>query len=242
MKYIKTYKVFESNGDIKYQFFFPVMKHFTLKEDGYWNWSDICKYLKSESGMDLKQDIADESEEEIDKRNITDDDIDEYVENYGNKFGPKGKGKGSWDKFKEDYCLDFDDSEINDDDYDILKDDFNEGELEQWFNKDFYNREEPIEIINLRIIDDPNGRDYHNNVYGEFESANELTEEQIKLIEDYISGQCSDGWGESFSQIDRVEEISNLRFDTSIICWWSGSSHNRMRSGNREWKVNISKS
>lgn len=211
----------ESEGTFKYSFSFPVTKKYQLKDDGYWTYDDVCRYLER-NGVNLKQDVS--SELGIDERDVTDDNIEEYVSNYG------GKRMGGWDRFKSEYGLDFEDNDLSREDYNVLKNDFNSGKLEQYFNKEHYDyKGVTLEVYNLLVIDPQRGG-FYGTVNGTFESNRELNGEEIKSIDDYISGQCSDGWGEGFEQQSEVEEIHGLRFDVSLHPW------------NREnWKVIITK-
>ena len=192
----------------------------------------MCDFLKQNNGCDLKKDVADELG--IEKREVDDDQIEEFITNYG---GQKHRG---WDKFQKDYGLEFTEDEINNDDYEALEDDFNKSNLEQYFDKEEYSAEgEVIELHNLRVISSNDYKKKHyNDVYGEFETNIELNEDQIKSIKDYITGQCSDGWGEGFEQRQEVEKIDNLRFDTSIKPWWPDAGY---RSHHRKWEITIKK-
>lgn len=203
----------DSNGLIKYSFSFPVTKKYQLKDDGTWTWDEVCDFLKR-NGTDLRSDVESEMDlEDGEEREVTDDDIDNYV----NKYGRTGKSRmGSWDKFKEDYGLDFD-GDMEMEDYRVMMDDFNEGDLEQYFDFDNY-QGEPFELYNLQLVE-PKRRGYYGSAEGTFETNIELNEEQLKHIKDYISGQCSDGWGEGFEQQSRDEEMDVLNFETSIHPW-----------------------
>lgn len=203
----------DSNGLIKYSFSFPVTKKYQLKDDGTWTWDEVCDFLKR-NGTDLRSDVESEMDlEDGEEREVTDDDIDNYV----NEYGRTGKSRmGSWDKFKEDYGLDFD-GDMEMEDYRVMMDDFNEGDLEQYFDFDNY-QGEPFELYNLQLVE-PKRRGYYGSAEGTFETNIELNEEQLKHIKDYISGQCSDGWGEGFEQQSRDEEMDGLNFETSIHPW-----------------------
>ena len=71
MKYLKKFN--ENSGLVKYSFYFPVYKKYEIKDDGYWNWDEVCDFL-SQNGVNLKSDIA--SELGIDEREVIDENID----------------------------------------------------------------------------------------------------------------------------------------------------------------------
>jgi len=213
MKYLKKFN--ENSGLVKYSFYFPVYKKYEIKDDGYWNWDEVCDFL-SQNGVNLKSDIA--SELGIDEREVTDENIDEFVNTYG------GKRLGSWEKFKDDYGLVYEDNDLSREDYETMMRDFNDGKLEQYFDED-----PSFEFYNLKLVE-PKRKGFYGYAYGEFETDIELSVEQIESVKSYITGQCSDGWGEGFEQQSDTEEINGLRFETSIHPW-------KMNN----WKVVISK-
>lgn len=205
----------DSNGLIRYSFSFPVNKKYQLKDDGTWTWDEVCDFLKR-NGTDLRSDVEGSMDlEDGEEREVTDDDIDKFVNEYGVNNGRRRHG--GWDRFKEDYGLDFDGGDMEMEDYRVMMDDFNEGDLEQYFDWDNYNGE-PFELYNLQLVE-PRRRGYYGTAEGTFETNIELNEEQLNHIKDYITGQCSDGWGEGFEQQSRDEEMDGLNFETSIHPW-----------------------
>ena len=218
----------DSNGLIKYSFSFPVTKKYQLKDDGTWTWDEICDFLKR-NGTDLRSDVEGSMElEEGEEREVTDDDIDDYVNKYNMRSRNGRMVSGGWQDFKNDYGLDFEGGDLEMEDYREMMNDFNESDLEQYFDFDDY-QGEPFELYNLQLVE-PKRRGFYGKAEGTFETNIELNEDQIKSIKDYITGQCSDGWGEGFEQQSRDEEMDGLNFETSIHPW----SFNN-------WNVTISK-
>lgn len=217
----------DSNGLVKYSFSFPVKKKYQLKDDGRWTWDEVCDFLKR-NGQDLRNDVAVEMDyinikDELKEATATDEDIDNYVHTYKPKHSKTGGGVhyGGWDEFKEDYGLDFELNELDSEDYYAMMRDFNEGDLDQYFDDD-----SSFELHNLRLVDTKN----IGMAQGTFETNIELNEDQIKSIKGYIEGQCSDGWGEAFEQRSQDEEMDGLNFDVSMIPW----SHSN-------WSITINK-
>jgi hypothetical protein len=202
----------DNNNLIKYSFSFPLMKKYEITDDGYWTWDELCDVIKQQSDMDLRRDVESELElEDGEEREVTDDDIDNYVNNYG-----KGRST-SWSLFKKDYGLEFDDNDLNRNDYQKMMSDFNESKLEQYYDSDS-SYWVPFELHNLILIE-PKKKGFYGLAEGTFETNIELNNDQIKSIKSYIEGQCSDGWGEGFEQQIWSEKISGINFDTTIHPW-----------------------
>lgn len=78
-----------------------------------------------------------------------------------------------------------------------LVNDFNNSNLEEYVdNNDIINPERVVSITASDYNIDNNSFTILVNIKGE------PTEEEIAKIEDYIEGQCSDGWGEGFEQTE----------------------------------------
>jgi hypothetical protein len=90
----------------------------------------------------------------------------------------------------------------------VIVDDFNDAQLEQYCD------ELPEGVLqSLTAIDENDGR-----LIIEAKTKGSLTEDQIYILRDYISGQCSDGWGEGREQ----EEIEGYYIST-----WSHDDETR---------------
>jgi hypothetical protein len=131
---------------------------------------------------------------------------------------------GGWDKFVKEFEVDglIDDIVDRREQEDIhkeLKDDFNESELVQYFDK-----ADELGVIDMKVVDDR----FENGKFTIAVTATkELSEEELAEVEDYISGQCSDGWGEGFEQQD-IEGYS-------VSAWWNDDN----KYG--EYKIDIEK-
>lgn len=213
MRYLKLYENFE--GVVKYSFSFPVYKRYEIKDDGSWTNDELCDFLRV-NGVDLREDVAFKFGK--DSNNVTDDDIDEFINSYGSEMSVR-RSSGGWQRFKDDYTLRYEDNDLDRGDYSVLVDDFNSSKLEQYFDFDDY-QGEPFELNNM-VLTEPRRRGFFGVAEGTFETDRELNEGEIKHVKDYISGQCSDGWGEGFEQQNDTEDINGLKFDTSIHPWRS---------------------
>jgi hypothetical protein len=119
---------------------------------------------------------------------------------------------GGWSRFLDEFELDstidnvldkYEQEEI----FDILKDDFNEVNLAEYFDE-----AEELGILDMKVI----GHNFEDGKFTvEVTTTEDLNDEQIEKVRDYIEGQCSDGWGEGFEQ----HEIGEGRWYVST--WWS---------------------
>ncbi len=159
--------------------------------------------FENEDDYEAELEDWNERKEEYDKINDQDD-ADLLYDYAKDEFG-------SWDKFVKEFEVDglIDDIVDSGDQREIyreLKDDFNESELVQYFDK-----ADELGVIDMKVVDDR----FENGKFTIAVTATkELSEEELSEVEDYISGQCSDGWGEGFEQ----QPIVN---DYYVSTWWS---------------------
>lgn len=255
MKHLKKYKIFEaeikrtfgewlenpkapSKSSFIYEFKFPVRKEFNFNDNDY-DTETLLDFIRTERGdnvykqiaVDLSNnftitDIEDEDQENEETRGVTltERDVKANLDQYFEEW-LKQEYDDHMDKFLRMYDLDSEDDYISEDDFESLKEDFNESKLEQYYTSKEYNQDFEIHDMKVNKLQMP------NIVIGTFETDRKLNEDEIESIRDYISGQCSDGWGEGFEQQQEKEEISGLTFYVSIKSWWS--------EGYPEWYLNI---
>lgn len=252
MNHIKTFKLFESEikrdfdewlkdpkaprEALKYQFEFPAKKVYNINEDR-WNPDAIANFLRIERGNNIYQQIATDLSSNYSSTSFDEDDDDEssgvsltereIKSNFSEFFEEwiKQEYEDKMDQFYRMYDLDFDETELNIEDFESIKDDFNEYGLEKYYTAKEYGYD--FSLLNMRI-DDLEGS---NIIRGSFESTRTLSEDEIESVKDYITGQCSDGWGEGFSQNEEKEVIHDLSFFVSIKPWWN--------EGYPSWYLNI---
>lgn len=199
-------------------FEFPVRKVFNADESNL----DLLKmvdYLKYQNGINLYKDISNELRNEVEddeddnnyelsevdvKRNF-DEHFDKWIDQQYN---------GDMSKFFRMYDLDHIENEINEEDFDSLKESFNSEDLKEYYPYKEMNQD--FKILKMEITSIKSD----NIVVGEIVVDRTLTEDEILSISDFIEGQCSDGWGEGFSQEQEVEITDGFRFLTRIETWW----------------------
>lgn len=253
MKHLKKYKIFEADieksfddwlkdpqaprAEFNYQFEFPVKKVFNVDESQGLDGDSLIQYLRYEQGIDICQDIANELDLSVDNLDFDeDDDIeseeisiskDDVAANFDEYFDQwiQQEYNGDTSKFYRMYNLDYEDTNISKDDFESLKDDFNQNDLKQYYTYKEYNHDFKILTLEVTELIDT------NIVKGSIKTDRDLTPDEIDSIKDYIEGQCSDGWGEGFEQEQEKEEIQGLKFYTSIKPWWM--------EGYPEWSLDI---
>lgn len=227
MKYIKIFesefkKTFsdwlKNPKKTQFVFEFPVRKVFNADESNL----DLLKmvdYLKYQNGINLYKDISNEirSEEEDDEditiKELSELDVKRNFDEYFDKWINQ-QYNGDLSKFFRMYDLDHIEDEINEEDFDSLKESFNSENLSQYYPYKEMNHN--FKILKMEVTSLSN----NNIVVGEIEVDRPLTEDEISSISDFIEGQCSDGWGEGFSQEQDVEVVNGFRFLTRIETWW----------------------
>jgi len=126
--------------------------------------------------------------------------IDNYIED---EFG-------NWDRFLLEFQVygsvventtDRERMEI----FDVLQDDFNESNLVQYFDES-----KNLGVVDMKVVG--NDFDDDSRFTIEVKSTKPLTDEDKEIVKEYISGQCSDGWGEGFEQQDTQ--------GYSVHTWW----------------------
>lgn len=221
MKHIKLFESFKE-GSHEYRFSFDIMKTIRIKDDGYWTWGELSEYLRDECGCNIKEEVA--RENEVDRREVSDDMIEEFA----NKMG--------WEKFKQVYGLDSEEYEINNIEYDALMDDFNNSELEKYFNSSKYGFN--FDVLSIRVIKpEKKIRGEYNKIHGIFTTNAQLNEEEMDAVKEYISGQCSDGWGEGFMQNDEEEKRGGVKFYTNLVPWWM----DKKGTYRKPWNISVSR-
>jgi len=113
---------------------------------------------------------------------------------------------GSWNRFIEEFKLEDQitilDTREQKEIFDILKDDFNGENMIEYF--------EDFELSSMEIV----GNNFEDGYFIlEVGTIEDLSDEKIKVLKDWIEGQMSDGWGEGFEQ----EEINGF----SVSPWWN---------------------
>jgi len=123
--------------------------------------------------------------------------MDEYV---SDEFG-------NWDKFMEEFKLEDQitilDGREQKEIFDILKDDFNQTDMKQYFDN--------FELSTMEIV----GNNFEDGYFiVEVGTIEDLSEDKIEVLKNWLEGQMSDGWGEGFEQ----QDINGF----SVSPWWNG--------------------
>lgn len=139
--------------------------------------------------------------EDMDEMDFFEKWLDDDWGNWGNFLNELG-GKGE----VEDFLTEVESKSY----FNEMKEDFNESELEQYMNSG-NSKDLKKYVKSIRIVGDNFER---SGVLVEVITTKEFSTEDINVVREYISGQCSDGWGEGYSQ----REIDNKYFHT----WWFG--------------------
>lgn len=214
-----------------YTFEFPVKKVYNIDEGNGLDGDNLIDFLKYERGNDICKDIANEldlgyglagdfdDEEEYQAPKLSSSEVranfDEYFERWIEQVY-----NNDMSKFYRMYDLDFEELEIGKDELDAIKTTFNQEDLKQYYPYREFNQD--FKIIRMEIT----GMKDENIIVGEIETNRDLTPDEIDSIKDYLTGQCSDGWGEGLSQEQEKEEKHGLKFFVNISPWWSGGFPN----------------
>lgn len=166
----------------------------------YYELDELCDKLERD-GYDVEW-FRDQYERWADQNDNSDFDIEAYVDS---EWG------GDWNLFQAEFEID---GHINDvvdrsesiNIYDELKKDFNENNL-----LDYFDKAKEYGLISMKVIGDE--FDEKSRFTVEVTGTRDLTDIEITEIIDYLEGQCSDGWGESFEQ----HQVEGYYVST----WWS---------------------
>lgn len=243
MKYLKKYKLYESdikrsftdwlnnpnskNKEFIYEFKFPCKKMFNIDKGN--KIEDIAQYLLNEKNINIYEIISKEMETDLpigdfdvynidtdfDDIEISEEEIKANFNEYFNSWLDKNYN-GKLDKFYRMYDLDFEEYIISNDDFESIQFDFNKSNLLDKYPFKEYNQNFQFISIEIKQLKDD------NIIIGEFEVNRQLTNDEIDSINDFISNQLSDEWGDSFQE-EEEEEIGGIMFLTSIKTWWIDS-------------------
>ena len=82
------------------------------------------------------------------------------------------------------------------------------------------------------LVEVNNNKNYMVIFGGDILISRELSQDEIDSIKDFLEGQCSDGWGETYEQTSQdKEEVNGLNFYVNIKTWWG--------DGYPEWYLDI---
>lgn len=229
MKYIKKYKVFESEKkrfdqwldnpkkSTKIFFKFPTKKTFNLKDKRY-EQDDLYNFIYKKSGVDIYDIISNE----IDLGFETQDESpiiskDEVMANFDHYFDEwiKQEYNNDYSKFYRMYDLDFEEYKINIDDFNNIKDIFNNYKFEYPYSEYGHN----FEIKSIQITNIEN----NNIISGEIDISRLINDDEKESIKDFLIDELSNGVGSEIEQDETEEIIDNLIFYTSIKTYWSTS-------------------
>ena len=119
----------------------------------------------------------------------------------------------NWDSFLKEFEIDdlIDVLDVREQDgvFGELKDEFNRDNMEEYFD-DF-------DVADIKVIGD-NFNDGKFTV--QVRTAENLTDENIETLKEWLEGQMSDGFGEGFEQQD-IEGFS-------VSCWWNDEGNYRL--------------
>lgn len=226
-------------GDFKYYFKVPVSVESAINLDNIIGYAgDIDDLVNNlfDNGIDAywlkeqfetwKDNLEDEMSEEPDEDDYNEDDMDSYQSDYeewNNKYEEFNKKDfsellddyasdefGNWDKFLDELKSSSNgriNNVISGRDsvyiYSVLADEFNQ--LLEYFDE-----AKELGIVKMEVI----GDDFLDSKFTVLvESTKELSDDELKIVKDYIEGQCSDGIGEGFEQ----HEVEGYYVHT----WWS---------------------
>ena len=227
---------------LEFDFEFPIKKHFEICEN--WEEYNLFDFLSQQRGVNLYKSIQKDmkclgcdgsGEMGNENPDLTDKwietgkptcelcdgtgqlTIEEIRSNFDDVFDEwiNQEYNDDLENFYNSYELIFDDTDINQKDFEDLKKDFDDSNLSQYLSPNAYNINFQIFNMKINTIDT-------NIVKGSFESNKELSENDIDVIKDYLIGQLSDGWGEMYEQKIRKEKICGLKFNVNVVFNWEG--------------------
>jgi hypothetical protein len=205
-----------------YRFEFPSKKVFNLDE-GSIDVDNLKEFLQYERGCDICQDIANEldlgimvgdfEDEDYEEPTLTKKEVEANLDEYFWSWIEQSF-KNDMSRFFRLYDLDFEEDEIDKDDFESIRDSFNESKLEQYYTYREYNHS--FKILKIEVT----GMKDDNIIEGVIETNRELSDDEIESVKDYLTGQCSDGWGEGIEQDSDSKEIYGLKFWINLKVWW----------------------
>jgi len=179
---------------------FDSWEKYAVEEPGYEPSRD--EYSDDEDGqIEFDNDMEEWSDKNREYEDFNDMDFGDKINKY-----IKDEWNDNWDKFRDEFKIFglitdvLDRSEIEDI-FEKIKEDFNEDNLAQYFDE-----AEELKVDSMLVTE----RD-GSYIVVEVEHRKELNEE-LEEIKEYLEGQCSDGWGEGFSQ----REVDGYYVHT----WW----------------------
>lgn len=180
----------------------------------YYEIDELCDKL-IEDGYDAEW-FREQYKRWADQNDNDDFDIEAYVDSEWN---------GNWNNFQAEFELDgliddIVDRSENRDIYDKLKENFNEDDMLQYFDE-----AKEYDLVSMKVIGDKFDEESRFTV--EVTGTRELTDIEIDEIINYLEGQCSDGFGESFEQ--HVVE------GYYVSTWWSDVDNNKYG----EYKIEV---
>lgn len=255
MKFIKLYEEFElrksfsdwvkdpkSKEGVLYEFRFPIKKVKSFSDDGMYSTSELFdmiynesfespwRWLAGEMSDYYNSDRDDDSEEEEDREEeeLSEEDLkndDDLLDNVFNAW--LGKRGNRFDNFLQMWDLKDKKTDLDSDDYDAMVKDFNSCKLEKYCDE-----KSELKLQSIRLVTTENYENDIEEACGEIVVGKELSDSEIISLANYITGQCSDGWGEGFEQQEDTEREGDFKFYTSMKPWWHED----------DWRVTIYKS
>lgn len=231
MRYIKKYKIFESEKkrfdqwldnpkeSTKIFFKFPIKKTFNLKDKRY-NQDDLYNFIHKKSGIDIYDIISNEidmgfqsQDEDYQPPTISKDEVMANFDYYFEEW-IKQEYNNDYSKFYRMYDLDFEEYIVNIDDFNNIKDIFNNYKFEYPYSE--YGHNFIIKSIQITDMED-------NIIIGELDINRLINDDEKESIKDFLIDELSNGVGSEIEQDETEEIIDNLTFFISIKTYWSTS-------------------